>query len=399
MLDLDDLDHLDRLDDAAPPQPDAALLSRVHRRADRRRRTNRLAVAGALVVVLAIAGGVAAVVRSRHSTTVIVTGPSALTSTSTSPSVPAVFTGPSSAGTLPNGMHVVMTLAAPAVPAGTDIPYRIELRNGTGRPQTIGQGNVDCVLGGIAPAVFDAKGKFPVDKPPLASDCKRMITLASGGLVTITGSVPIQRIGPKVGARHGHFTVMLENVLDPKVGFTPRRKLLPPIPVEINAPDLTVRIEIASDTVAANQVIRGFVVFDNAGHTTVSAGCSTQPDYAISLNTLEAGQVTAVNPAPPILNPSAPCTTTGIPLEPGTTRLPFAVTAKYYDCYPPLPKGQFLTDGPYLPTCIGSHVPPPLPAGQYRLGFTGAGALGAFVVAPVSVTVRAGPSQGRTSYP
>jgi hypothetical protein len=401
MLDLDDLDHLDRLDDAAPPQPDAALLLRVHRQVDRRRRRNRLAAVGALAVVLAIGGGVAAVVRGRHSTAVIVTGPPPVTSTSTSTSVPTVFAGPSSAGTLPNGLHVVMTLATPAVQLGSDLPINVVVRNDTPSSIAIGSGDIACALR-VGPALKDATGTSLADKPPYGPACAQNTGLPPGTSKTFVTSLPTWRVGLKRGAHHGHYTVTLMNTFlqDAKGGARPPAKWnLPPVPIEINAPDLTIRIDVSTPTVAPGGVISGSIVFDNAGTTTISAGCPSLPAFAISLNTIEAGQSTLVNPAPQTLI-GAPCTRRELRLGPGTTTpLTFDLTAKYYDCYPPLPKGQFLTDGPYLPTCVGSHVPPPLPAGRYQLGFTGAGPLGAVVVAPVSVTVRTGPSQGRTSYP
>jgi hypothetical protein len=75
-------------------------------------------------------------------------------------------------------------------------------------------------------------------------------------------------------------------------------------------------------------------------------------------------------------------------LEPWTIRLPFATAAKYHDCYPPLPRGQHLIDGRYLPTCISPHLPAPLPSGHYQLAYNGAAGVGAAVVPPVPVEIR-----------
>ena len=142
---------------------------------------------------------------------------------------------------------------------------------------------------------------------------------------------------------------------------------LKPIPVEFNAPDLTVRIQVPNQAVIAGSIIKGTVIFDNAGHSAVSAGCASAPNYTIALTVDHDGQATSVNSEYSALNPSAPCAGRDIVLEPGKTRLPFAITAKYYDCYPPLPSGQYRIDGPYLPTCIRPHVPAPLPSGRYQL--------------------------------
>jgi hypothetical protein len=300
--------------------------------------------------------------------------------------VPTVFVGGSSAGTLPNGLHIEMALGAPTVQLGSNIPYRIELRNDTGQRKTIGQGTIDCVLGGFAPALFDAKGKFPVAKLPLPSACKQVQTLVAGGVATFTGWLPAHGVGFKTGTRHEDFTVILENVLFPKDGpLVWRKSKIEPIPVEFTAPDLTVRLEVPNQAVIAGSIIEGTVVFDNADHTDVSAGCATAPNYVIALTVVRGGQVTFVSPGNPQLNPFAPCPGRDIVLKPGTTRLPFAITAKYLDC---VPTGQFLIDGPYLPTCIAPHVPAPLPSGRYQLVFNGAAGVGAVIMPPASVEIR-----------
>jgi hypothetical protein len=310
--------------------------------------------------------------------------------TTSPPPPPAVFVGGSSAGMLSNGVRIAMTLGAPTVQLDSNIAYKIELHNATSQRKTIGQGNIDCVLGGFAPALFDAKGKFPVDKPPLASSCKPATTLAAGGVAAFTGWLITQRVAFKSGARHGHFTVTLANVLDPQhaslaSGEPPN---LTPIPIAFDAPDLTIRIEVLNRAVPAGSVIKGTVVFDNSGDTDVSAGCASAPNYLIALSVMRDGQATLVNPENPQPNPSAPCAGRAIVLAPGTTRLPFAVVAKYYDC---VPRGEHLIDGPYLPTCIRPHVPAPLPSGRYQLVYNGAAGVGAAVVPPASIEIRAAP--------
>jgi len=392
---MDYLDHLEFLDDAAPPRPDAAMLSLVRRRANRRRNRNRLTVVSALVLVVAIAAGITAAARRGTTKFVVVTGVPTTTSVpsaTSSPPLPTVFVGGSSAGTLPNGLHVEMTLGAPTLQLGSNIPYKIELRNDTGQAKTIGQGHIDCLLGGFAPALFDAKGKFPADKPPLASDCTRVMTLPAGGVTTFTGWLVAQRVGFETGARHAYFTVTVVKVLDAKTGFRRWREVseLKPIPVEFIAPDLTVHLLVPNQAVIAGSIIKGTVIFDNAGHTEVSAGCASAPNYLIALTVMQAGPVSFVTSEYTFPNPSTPCPGRDIMLEPGTTRLPFAITAKYYGCYPSLPNGQRFTviAGSYVPTCIGPHVPPPLPPGRYQLVYTGAAGVGAVVVPPIPIEIR-----------
>jgi hypothetical protein len=340
----------------------------------------------------ATVAGVAALAGSHHSNVVVVGGPPSASSTPTTTTVPVptTFSGGSSAGTLPNGLRVEMTLATPTELLGSNIAYKIVLRNETGTPKTIGPGGIDCVLGGYAPALYDVKGTGLADKPPLASDCKAATTLAAGGVATFTGWLPAQRLGLKPGARHGHYTVRLSyvyNAKEPQAGSQPRVRLKP-IPVEFNAPDLTVRIEIPNPSVRAGDAIKGDVVFANAGRTVVSAGCASTPNFAITLTSVVDGQVTLVNSDEALVNPSAPCAGRQVVLEPGTTRLPFSIAAKYSDCAPPLPSGQHLIDGPELPTCFSRHIAPPLPVGRYQLAYAGAAGVGAVVVPPASIEVR-----------
>ena len=90
------------------------------------------------------------------------------------------------------------------------------------------------------------------------------------------------------------------------------------------------------------------------------------------------------------INPSAPCGALELQLEPGITRVPFTVPARYRACdaRPPI-------DYSALPLCAGTgpvrKVVPELPAGRYEVVFGGAGALGSVEVVPgrVLITVAA----------
>jgi hypothetical protein len=370
------LDQLDRLDDMTPPKADDAMLSRVRSRAGRLRTRNRLTSAAAIGVVIAIAAGIA--VLSSRPTVVTVTGPAPRTS------VPTATSGPTSSRALPSDLHIVMTLDAPTVQLGSDIRATVVVTNDTGRTKSIGTADIECALG-IGPELYDAAGKFPADKPPLSSSTRcPLVSFPPGKTVTFEISLPTHRVGLKKGARHGDYTVTLVNTLNsPANGPQSQRFKLKPVPVRIVKPDLTARLEISRPVVAAGGEVTGFVVFDNAGHSPTSAGCATAPDYEIFL---ESAGALITTPATRQLNPSAPCAASELLLEPGITRVPFTVPAKYRACdaRPPL-------DYSALPLCAGTgpvrKFVPNLPGGRYEVVFGGAGALGSVEVVPGQILI------------
>jgi len=360
------LDQLDRLDDATPPDADDAMLRRVRGRANHLRRRFRIVTTTAVVVPLLALGAVAAI-ASRNTTNVEVITPSTR---------PTTRAGLSSAGTLPDGLHIEMTVETPTVQLGRDITAKVVVSNPSFTTMTIGSGDLQCAVG-VGPALRDARGDTTVAEWPPGDNCLRVHAFGPGRTKTFTTSLSTKSVTLKQGARLGHFemTLTTANTFHQLVGPLG----LKAVPVEIVAPDLTGQLELSSSQVVDGGTITGFVVFDNAGHSDVSAGCSTHRDYQIAL---AADGVVIRDPRALQLNPDAPCLRSQLLLEPGTTRLPFKVPATYFGC-----TTQVTDDLLGLPRCIGHLKTPALPAGNYQVVFTGAGALGAVAVAPAPVLV------------
>jgi hypothetical protein len=122
------LDHLDALDDATPPAPDAVLLAQVRMRADRRRQRARLTAAVACVVVLAVSAGAVAVFRNDARRA----------------KAPSLV----SEGRFPSGLRFRMTLDTPKVVLGDPVTATVAVDNDTGKTQVIRRGrSVQCALG------------------------------------------------------------------------------------------------------------------------------------------------------------------------------------------------------------------------------------------------------------
>jgi hypothetical protein len=361
-----DLEHLDALDDDAPPEPD---LGPVRRRVGRMRARRRWTGAVAAIVVLAGAGAVGAAVR-RDDHAVRVAGP-------TAPTTPAGH--PSVSGTLPNGVQITLTLDTPTVPLGSDVKATVVLRNHTGARKILGPDPVFCAIE-TRPVLRDAAGKLAVDGA-LGRGCDQPgIPLRADGARTIAVTVPT------TAQRGGSYELSLE-----KAGWS-----LGPVPVDIVAPEgITARLVLPQTTYPAGYSLEGTVVVNNDTGVPVpyQVDCYRTAPWQVVL-----AKDGALFEPPPMPTKCVAGSGTVATLPRGETRLPFYLGVGYLGCYG---RGGHATS-PGMPACVGDPPgTPDLPPGRYQLVFRGTGApFDSIDVAPLDIDVTArGKSEPPLSLP
>lgn len=357
------LDHLELLDDATPPAPDAALLAGVHRRAARRRLRNRVSAAGAGIVVLAVVVGAVGLLRD-DAKKVDVVGPAK--------EQPAA-----SEGRLADGVHLRMTVDAARVVLGEDVAVHIDVRNDTDKTQNIGTGpSVQCALG-VQPSLRNAEGSFSTTDGSELS-CLQTRGMAAGATAAFSVSVSTAWLSLPEGQRDARYDLVLLRIPSGPRRFGATTVSAPPIAIDVVAPDLTARLDVASSTVAAGQVIHGTITFNNASDATINAGCLHSLSYRVSLAAgdvvLNPNYFSAIGPS------SGSCRKKLRLLPPGPSRFPFNVRAQFFGCSPDISRGP-------IPRCIGHLQTPLLPPGRYEVVFEGRGPLGSIQVAPVPIRV------------
>jgi hypothetical protein len=145
------------------------------------------------------------------------------------------------------------------------------------------------------------------------------------------------------------------------------------------SPDLSDRLILRTSRVTAGAQIPATIVITNRGQAPVkladSHGC--RPGYAAAVTNAK---------FPPNVSFGAACAVRPLVLAPGVTRLKTTVSTSYQGCTPT--KAQAT---PMFPKCLpGKHLPPPLPAGQYRVVLVGENlALPAPAAVPVQLTAPA----------
>ncbi len=361
------LDQLDLLDDATPPEPDSTMLGQVRARAGRRRRHIRLAVSAALVVAIACVVGVTTLTNNDQRQVEV----------RNEPTKSSLVTQ----GRLPNGLDVRMSIGSSTVVLGSDIVAHIDVRNDTGRTQTIGPDNtVQCALG-VQPSLRDSKGGYSTTDGR-ESICLHVSGMPPRGMASFTARVSTERLTLPDGEREGRYELALLNIPtdDSSRELT---SSTPPIAVDVVAPDLTVQLKASSSTTARSQLIKGTVVFNNASGETIDAGCEHSLSYRVSL-AADGVVLNRLNQSFSSIGPtSASCRQKVRLLPPGTTAFPFSFPAQFLGCSPS-------RAGPELPRCIsriGRPVVPPLPFGRYEVVFEGRGPLGSVHVEPVPIRV------------
>jgi hypothetical protein len=357
------LDQLESLDDTSPPVPDTALLAKVRRRADRRRRRTRWAEAGACVVLVAVALGVVALLKN-DTKKVDVVGPSR------KPIAKDVV----SEGHLANGLTFRMTVETTSVVLGDSISVTIGIRNDTGKTQNIGPSpDVECALG-AEPTLLDSAGNSNTVSRGLSCLQNRGIT--PGASRVFHTEVSTDGLSLPAGQQHARYKLVLEYFPELR---SEAPSPSPPIAIDVSALALTADLAVTTPTVESGGVIHGSIVFDNTSNASIDAGCLHSLSYRVSL---AAGDV-VLNPRTfaSIISPSdGSCRKQVRLLPPGISRFPFKVTAEYFGCSPDFAR-------PPIPRCVGHLQTPTLPPGRYEVIYEGRGPLGAVEVEPVVVTV------------
>jgi hypothetical protein len=364
-----DLEHLDALDDDTPPEPDLAS-ARV--RARRLRARHRWTAVAAAVVVL---GGAAVAVAALHGDdhSVQVVGPSGTTSVPFTPQV-----HPTSSGTLPNGIHVELTLTTPTVTLGSDIRATVVLRNDTAEAKTLGTDPIQCAVD-LGAVLRDATGNVVVNDANGGIGCYDIgIGLAPGKTRTLAVVVPTSALQIPTGQRNAQYELTLQRT----AGLQPAWSL-PPVPVEVAVPEgLSARLELPKTTYPAGYSLEGTIVFVNGTGRPVDyhIDCQRTPPWEVVLS--KDGVLFFV---PQAAVGCAANSGTTAHLAPGTTRLPFYVNLGYPEC-----SGSGPT-GPAAPRCTGS--PPGIPdlaPGRYQIVFRGTDApFQSLDVPPLAVDVTA----------
>jgi hypothetical protein len=346
-----DLDHLEALDDDAPPEPDLAF---VRRRVSRIRTRNRVTALGTGAAVLVVVLLVAALYpRGTTDHTLVTTQPNR------------------SSGVLPNGLHAELTLDTPAVALGNNIRATLVVRNDTGETVQLARDSIlDCVLG-IAPDVLDSQGQ--VDnalsgphsvfcRPPSEYD-----DLAPGATKTFPITVFTSRLDID---RAETYRLTVGN----GGGWS-----LPAIPVRIKVPPLGIHIETRDTIGLPGDVIDGTVLFTNRTNKVIEypVGCGGRKPWKVSL------MIEGKSLAPAQTTPG--CYPVGWfqRLQPGETRIPFSVALRYPECSL---EGDITVRSP---RCVGTPPGvPPLPPGNYEIAFEAQGTTFADVdVDPVAIRV------------
>jgi hypothetical protein len=363
------LDQLEVLDDATPPTPDAALLARVREQANRRRRRNRFTAAGVCIVSFAVVVGTLAVVHDDgRKVDVIRLSPS----TTTPPSTPK----PVREGTLPNGLHVRMTLDTPRVVLGNQIRAKVQVRNNTAKPQSIGVGSLQCSAH-VGPVLRDSRGIVVADAIHGVACYLPARAITIGQTISFTTTLSTNSLVIPRGQHSRRFELGLEPV--ETRGLVIWR--LAPIAVDVVAPSVTGRIELPTRTFTAGDEAKGTLVIDNKSAAPIPYGVGCPHDQPWRVWLSKDGVVFSIPETVPL------CRSKDAPTEAyavGTTRLPFSVWLHYPSCGP---VGNARNGSP---DCVDGAIPP-LPGGRYQVVFEGRGPLGSVEVAPVPIRVVAAP--------
>jgi hypothetical protein len=288
-----DLDHLDALDDSAPPPAD---LDDVRARAGRMRARHRSAAVGASAAVLLVA--VVLVVAARGDDPGLrVGGP-----TATTPTVK-----PTARGVLPNDVSIDLTLETPAVVLGSDIRATVVAHNETSETKTLGVDPIQCALG-VGPVLYDPQGRAIVEALP--AGCYDVgVALEPGASRSFDVRVPTNGV-----ASEGRYFLTLQAPGEPPWA-------LDNVPVTITQPALRARLEIGRTSYAAGSLVDGTIVFDNPGPALeYDLDCYGSPPWDVMLAT--PGRTLEGRTAPTECF-GRPGTTAQLPA--GETRIPFFV--------------------------------------------------------------------------
>lgn len=360
------LDQLESLDDTTPPAPDAAMLARVLGRAARRRNRNRFTAAGTAVVALALVLGAVAVLRDHGQKLDVITP---ATSPTTNTSTPTTLAPESTNGTLPNGLQVRMTVAAPAVTIGENIEMAIVVHNDTTERKTIGVGAFQCILN-VTAVLRDAAGHVVSDATRGGVGCYDVGRVISpGSSLTLPMELSTEPV-----VSPGRYELSLERY--PLVA-QPRWRLRP-VAVTVVAPDLTGHIELPTSTYTAGTMVRGTLVVDNGSRAPVHFAFECRSPEPWNIVLAQHGV-----PFEPFIGGTGciPYDTPISTLAPGTTRLPFTVAVAYSSC---------TQDGRptvAVPRCEPNGRIPILVPGRYEIMFEGSGPLSSLEIAPETISV------------
>jgi hypothetical protein len=235
-----DLDHLDALDDTAPPPSD---LDDVRARAGRMRARRRWTAVGAGVAVLLVAVGIVAAVREDDNAFRV-----------QAPTLTTPMVKPSARGVLPGDVSIDLTLETPEVVLGGDVRATVVVHNETSENKMLGIDPIQCALG-ARPVLYDPQGRAVVDD----SDgilCRSMgVNLAPGASRAFDVRVSTADV-PTAGRYF--LTLQRKSVGGPTWA-------LDNVPVTITASGLGARLEIPQASYPAGALVEGTIVFDNPG--------------------------------------------------------------------------------------------------------------------------------------
>ncbi len=352
-------DHLDTLDDAAPPAGDEMMLAHVRDRAAGLRRRVRLARTGAIFAILAVASGIVAVSHrsARHVQVILRTEPN-----------------PVVEGRLANGMRAKLTLLTPSVQLGDDLDIRVVVTNTTNKPGIIGVGTVPCALR-LGPVLRDANENVAADRSRTGPCDEVGRSLAAGASATFTTSLSTQLVRLPPNAPHARYSLRLEtggSHSDP-----PAANSVGPIAVEVRAPDITAQLIVPITEVHPTGTILGTLELDNQG-AAVHVLC---PDVSYLIGLYVNGEL--IEPGLGLDGRRARCRNISDRdiIGTGLSRHRFSVYAQYDSCT------SARNAHPHAPSCGSPPMIPPLPAGRYEIRFRGMGPLASVHASPVPIDV------------
>ncbi|MET0276256.1 MAG: hypothetical protein ABW211_05360, partial [Acidimicrobiia bacterium] len=122
---------------------------------------------------------------------------------------------------------------------------------------------------------------------------------------------------------------------------------------------VSARVELSTSTVKAGANLHGTLVLENTGVSAVDLTDKCSPKWKLAIEN-------RTHPAVVLFD--ANCDTRPFLVEPGTTRLPFAVRANYGTCV----ADEGYKPKPGRPACLANGRLPALPPGKYTVTLHGA---------------------------